>query len=181
MGVPRPLRQPREHIVVYPPEPAVWGTPSGTHAVTSPGRQVWGVGRFPRARCCGRGSVALCRRGLAVAVRQTGVVGVIDWALRDRGTGRIVVAQWPNTALIVWMAASVVLALPDRSGAWGLALRVVATVALGWWCRMGVQWRVGRSIEGHTAARGQAVIGPGPPLQILSGGGVGRSRGRCMA
>jgi hypothetical protein len=26
---------------------------------------------------------------------------------------------------------------------------------------MGVQWRVGRSIEGHTAARGQAVIGQG--------------------
>jgi hypothetical protein len=38
-------------------------------------------------------SGALCRSGLAVAVRQTGVVGVIDWALRDRRTGRIVVAQ----------------------------------------------------------------------------------------
>jgi hypothetical protein len=63
------------------------------------------------------------------------VVGVIDWALRDRGTGRIVVAQWPNTARIVWIAASVVLALsdPDGDGTWGLALRVVATVALSWW------------------------------------------------
>ena len=91
-----------------------------------------GVGRFRRARCCGRGSGAL-RSGLAVAVRQTGVVGVIDWALRDRRTGRIVVAQWPNTALIVWIAASVVLALSNPDGAWGLALRVVATVALSLW------------------------------------------------
>ena len=68
-----------------------------------------------------------------MAVRQTGVVGVIDWALRDRRTGRIVVAQWPNTALIVWIAASVVLALSDPDGTWRLALRVVATVALSWW------------------------------------------------
>ena len=68
-----------------------------------------------------------------MAVRHTGVVGVIDWALRDRRTGRIVVAQWPNTALIVWIVTSVVLALSDPDGTWGLALRVVAMVALGWW------------------------------------------------
>jgi hypothetical protein len=68
-----------------------------------------------------------------VAVGQTGVVGVVDWALRDRGTGRIVVAHWPSTALVVWMAASVVLALSEPDGAWGLALGVVAMVALGWW------------------------------------------------
>jgi hypothetical protein len=68
-----------------------------------------------------------------VAAGQTGVVGVVDWALRDRRTGRIVVAQWPNAALVVWMAASVLRALSDPDGAWGLALRVVATVALSWW------------------------------------------------
>jgi hypothetical protein len=65
--------------------------------------------------------------------RQTGVVGAIDWALRDRRTGRIVVAQRPNKALIAWMAASVVLVLADPDGTWGLGLRVVATVALSWW------------------------------------------------
>ncbi len=92
-----------------------------------------GIGRFPRARCCGRGSGGPSRSGLAVADRQTGVVGVIDWALRDRRTGRIVVAQRPNTALIVWIAASVVLALSDPDGTWGVSLRVVATVALSWW------------------------------------------------
>jgi hypothetical protein len=66
-------------------------------------------------------------------VRRTGGVRVIEWALRDRRTGRIVVAQWPNTALIVWIAASVVLALSDPDGVWGLVLRVAATVALSWW------------------------------------------------
>lgn len=68
-----------------------------------------------------------------MAARQTGVVRVVDWALCDRGTGRIVVAHWPSTALVVWMAASVVRALSGLDGAWGLALRVVAMVALGWW------------------------------------------------
>ena len=68
-----------------------------------------------------------------MAVRQTGVVGVVGWALRDRRTGRIVIAQWPNTALIVWMVASVVSGLLDAEGAWGRGLRVVATVALTWW------------------------------------------------
>jgi hypothetical protein len=71
--------------------------------------------------------------GFAVAVRQTGLMEAVDWALRDRRTGHIVVAQWPNTALTVWMAASVVRALFDPVGTWGLALRVVATVALSWW------------------------------------------------
>jgi hypothetical protein len=33
----------------------------------------------------------------------------------------------------VWIAASVVLALSDPDRTWGLALRVVATVALSWW------------------------------------------------
>jgi hypothetical protein len=61
------------------------------------------------------------------------VIRAVDWALRDRRTGRIVVAQWPNTALIVWMAASVVRALLDPGGTWGLALRIMATAALSWW------------------------------------------------
>ena len=112
----------------------VWGTPHGTHAVTSSGRARMGRRSLPSGQVLWQGAPgALCRSGLAVAVRQTGVVGVVDWALRDRRTGRIVVAQWPNTALIVWIAASVVLALSDPDGTWGLALGVVATVALSWW------------------------------------------------
>jgi hypothetical protein len=60
-------------------------------------------------------------------------VNVVDWALRDRRTGRIVVAQWPNAALVVWLTATVAGALLDLDGRWGQALRVVATVALTWW------------------------------------------------
>jgi hypothetical protein len=71
--------------------------------------------------------------GFSVVVRQTGAMEAVDWALRDRRTGHIVVAQWPNTALVVWMAASVVRAVFEPVGTWGLALRVVATVALSWW------------------------------------------------
>jgi hypothetical protein len=60
-------------------------------------------------------------------------VGIVDWALRDRRTGRIVVAQWPNVPLAVWIVAAVALALLDPEGGWRVALRVVATVVLGWW------------------------------------------------
>jgi hypothetical protein len=93
------------------PQAAVGGARHWTHAVTSSGRARGGRRSLPSGRVLWRGSGALCGGGLAVAVRQAGVVGVIDWALRDRGTGRIVVAQWPNTALVVWIAASVVLVL----------------------------------------------------------------------
>lgn len=64
---------------------------------------------------------------------QTGSVPVVDWMLRDRRTGRIVIAQRPNAALVVWLVASVVGALVDPGGGWGTAVRVVATIALGWW------------------------------------------------
>jgi hypothetical protein len=58
---------------------------------------------------------------------------VVDWMLRDRRTGRIVIAQWPNTALAVWLGATVVGAVFDPGGGWGTAVRVVGTTALGWW------------------------------------------------
>jgi len=62
-------------------------------------------------------------------------VGVrfVDWAFRDRGTGRIVIAQWPNPALAVWLVVTVVTAVASPEGGWRTALRVVAFVALGWW------------------------------------------------
>jgi hypothetical protein len=53
-------------------------------------------------------------------------VAVIDWLFRDRRTGRIVVAQWPNVALWVFIVAGVV-------RRWVPATGVVATVALLWW------------------------------------------------
>jgi hypothetical protein len=58
---------------------------------------------------------------------------VVDWVLRDRRTGRIVIAQWPNAALVVWLVASTAQALLQPGGGWRTASRVVATLALGWW------------------------------------------------
>jgi len=60
-------------------------------------------------------------------------VPVVDWMLRDRRTGRIVIAQWPNAALAVWLVATGVGAVLDPEGRWGTAVRATATVALGWW------------------------------------------------
>ena len=58
---------------------------------------------------------------------------MVDWALRDRRTGRIVVAQWPNAALVVWIVASATRALLDPAGRWRTAVDVVAALALTWW------------------------------------------------
>lgn len=52
---------------------------------------------------------------------------VIGWFFRDRRSGRIVIFQWPNVALLVWLGAKAAAALFD------LDTRVVATLALGWW------------------------------------------------
>jgi hypothetical protein len=60
-------------------------------------------------------------------------VKAVDWFLRDRRTGRIVIAQWPNVALGVWLAATAVGALLDPDGRWGAGVRLVARLALGWW------------------------------------------------
>jgi hypothetical protein len=57
----------------------------------------------------------------------------VDWAFRDRVTGGITIAQFPNPPL--WIFLGTVVArwfAPDDSEAF-TALRVVALVALGWW------------------------------------------------
>lgn len=55
---------------------------------------------------------------------------MIDWWFRDRTTGRIVVAQWPNAPLVIFLVARVAGRLTDPSGPW---LDVVGTAALLWW------------------------------------------------
>lgn len=52
---------------------------------------------------------------------------MIDWFFRDRRTGRIVIVQVPNPALLVWLASKAIAALSD------LDTQLVATLALGWW------------------------------------------------
>jgi hypothetical protein len=57
----------------------------------------------------------------------------LDWAFRDHKTGRIVVAQFPNIPLAVWLAATAARWLIDPVGHWRTALSVVGTVALAVW------------------------------------------------
>jgi hypothetical protein len=72
----------------------------------------------------------------------TVVATVVDWVFRDRRTGRIVVAQWPNPPLAVWLGATAVRVLVDPAGTAGTVVQVVGTAALGWWAVAEVGWGV---------------------------------------
>jgi hypothetical protein len=79
----------------------------------------------------------------------------IDWLFRNRRTGRITIAQFPNAALGVFLAASLLRRLVHGND----ALRVLATGALIWWAAdeliRGVNpWR---RLLGATVLAGQIV------------------------
>lgn len=57
----------------------------------------------------------------------------IDWLFRNRETGRITIAQWPNPSIGIFIAATVARRLLDPAGTIGVAIAVVGTVALVWW------------------------------------------------
>jgi hypothetical protein len=57
----------------------------------------------------------------------------LSWLFEDRRTGGIVVVQWPNIPLWIWIAASAVNWLANPGGRWGTALSVAGTVALAVW------------------------------------------------
>ena len=58
---------------------------------------------------------------------------MVDWWFRDRGTGEIVVAQFPNRALWIFLATVVLRwVVPEDTGAFAV-LRGVALAALFWW------------------------------------------------
>jgi hypothetical protein len=59
--------------------------------------------------------------------------GPIDWVFRNRKTGRITIAQFPNVPLGLFLAASVLRRLLDPSGGLDTGLKVVATGGLIWW------------------------------------------------
>lgn len=59
--------------------------------------------------------------------------GPIDWLFRDRKTGRITIAQFPNAALWVFLAATVLRWLFDPAGDIGTGLQLLAAGALIWW------------------------------------------------
>ena len=57
----------------------------------------------------------------------------VDWWFRDRATGEITVAQFPNPPLWIFLGTVVARWLvPEDTGAF-TTLRVVALASLGWW------------------------------------------------
>ncbi len=56
-----------------------------------------------------------------------------EWLFRDRVTGGVTIAQFPNAALWIFLAAAAWRALADPSGGLRTALDVVAGLALAWW------------------------------------------------
>ena len=58
---------------------------------------------------------------------------VIDWLFRNRDTGEITIAQFPNLPLWIFLATVVGRwVVPEDSGAF-TALRVAALATLAWW------------------------------------------------
>jgi hypothetical protein len=58
---------------------------------------------------------------------------MIDWLFRNRRTGEITIAQFPNAPLIVFLVAAGVRWIFHPSGAVGTIIAVVATVSLIVW------------------------------------------------
>ena len=58
---------------------------------------------------------------------------VLNWLFRDRRTGAIVVAQFPNAPLMAWLVLSGLGLLWHPRAGWGTALAVMTTAALGIW------------------------------------------------
>jgi hypothetical protein len=60
------------------------------------------------------------------------VTAAFDWMFRDRNTGRVAIAQFPNAALWMFLVASVARrVMPGGTGR--DVVRAVAVVALTWW------------------------------------------------
>jgi hypothetical protein len=55
----------------------------------------------------------------------------VDWLFRDRTTGKIVIAQFPNIPLVTWLAATALELV--TTGTWHTILGYTSTVALLVW------------------------------------------------
>ena len=58
---------------------------------------------------------------------------VIGWLFRNRRTGRITIAQFPNAALGLFLIGSVLRWLLSPAGPFATALTVIADGGLIWW------------------------------------------------
>ena len=57
----------------------------------------------------------------------------VDWFFRDRRSGAIVIAQWPNLPLWVFAAAAAIEWIFAPPGALGTTLRVLGGLSLAIW------------------------------------------------
>lgn len=60
-------------------------------------------------------------------------MSVVNWLFRNRETGRITIAQWPNLSMGLFIAATVALKVFDPAGTVRTVVVVVRTAALLWW------------------------------------------------
>jgi len=58
---------------------------------------------------------------------------LVRWFFEDRTSGRIVIAQWPNLPLWLFLAAFVVQLVLHPAGRFGLVIAIVGAVGLVWW------------------------------------------------
>ena len=59
--------------------------------------------------------------------------GPLEWLFRNRQTGRITIAQFPNAALWLFLVAAALRTVFDPTGWVGDALSLLASAALIWW------------------------------------------------
>lgn len=67
---------------------------------------------------------------------RSGARRIVDWFFRDRTTGAIVIGQWPNAPLWVFLATSAVAwaAATFQAAPWLVTgLRILSLLALAWW------------------------------------------------
>ena len=57
----------------------------------------------------------------------------VDWFERDRHTGRIVIAQWPNIWLWIFAAASIVELYTSSAESVGTSIQTIAIASLVIW------------------------------------------------
>ncbi|MCJ2055440.1 hypothetical protein MKL09_02610 [Methylobacterium sp. J-048] len=61
------------------------------------------------------------------------IVRARDWMFRDRGTGAITVAQWPNLPLWLFLGLTLAAWLARSAEPIAAWLGIAADLALGWW------------------------------------------------
>jgi hypothetical protein len=64
----------------------------------------------------------------------------IRWLFEDRKTRKIVLWQWPNIPLWIWIASAVISRF--ASGGVGTAVSVIGSVALAVWAVLEIGWGV---------------------------------------